>query len=34
MALDFRTPSMHLKLADEETEIDLGALQGLWSVEQ
>jgi len=25
---------MRLKLADEETEIDLGALQGLWSVEQ
>ena len=33
MALDLRTP-MRLKLADEETEIDLGALQGLWSVEQ
>ena len=33
MALDLRTP-MLLKLADEETEIDLGALQGLWSVEQ
>jgi Uma2 family endonuclease len=25
---------MHLKLADEETDIDLTALQGLWSVEQ
>ena len=34
MALDLRTPSMRLKLGDEETEIDLGALQGLWSVEQ
>jgi Uma2 family endonuclease len=33
MATDLRTP-MRLKLADEETEIDLGALQGLWSVEQ
>jgi Uma2 family endonuclease len=25
---------MRLKLADEETDIDLAALQGLWSVEQ
>jgi Uma2 family endonuclease len=33
MATDLRTP-MRLKLADEETEIDLGTLQGLWSVEQ
>lgn len=34
MALDFRSPSMRLKLADEETEIDLVSLQGLWTVEQ
>src|SRR2546428_6385870 len=34
MVVDVRAPSMHLKLADEETEIDLAALQGLWSVEQ
>jgi len=34
MALDLRTPSMRLKLADDETEIDLVALQGLWSVAQ
>jgi Uma2 family endonuclease len=27
-------PNMRLKLADDETEIDLAALQGLWSVEQ
>ncbi len=33
MARDLRTP-MRLKLAGEETEIDLGPLQGLWSVEQ
>ena len=34
MVVDVETPRMHLKLADEETEIDLAALQGLWSVEQ
>jgi Uma2 family endonuclease len=34
MAVDVQMPQMHLKLADEETEIDLAALQGLWSVEQ
>jgi Uma2 family endonuclease len=34
MIVDVDTPRMHLKLADEETEIDLAALQGLWSVEQ
>src|SRR5215210_3942137 len=34
MVVDVRAPSMHLKLADEETEIDLAALQGLWSIEQ
>jgi Uma2 family endonuclease len=34
MAIDLRAPSMRLKLANEETEIDLAALQGLWSVEQ
>jgi Uma2 family endonuclease len=34
MVVDVRTPSMRLKLADEETDIDLAALQGLWSVEQ
>lgn len=34
MALVLHTPRMHLKLADEETDIDLAALQGLWSVEQ
>lgn len=34
MALDLRGPSMRLKLADDETEIDLATLQGLWSVEQ
>ncbi|GAB4449154.1 MAG: Uma2 family endonuclease [Chloroflexi bacterium OHK40] len=34
MALELSTPSMRLKLADDETEIDLAALQGLWSVEQ
>jgi Uma2 family endonuclease len=34
MAVDLRTQSMRLKLADDETEIDLAALQGLWSVEQ
>lgn len=34
MALDLRAPSMRLKLADDETEIDLATLQGLWSVEQ
>src|SRR5215213_5915261 len=34
MVVDIHTPRMHLKLAGEETEIDLAALQGLWSVEQ
>lgn len=34
MIVDVDTPRMQLKLADEETEIDLAALQGLWSVEQ
>lgn len=34
MAVDLRGPAMRLKLADDETEIDLDALQGLWSVEQ
>jgi Uma2 family endonuclease len=34
MAIDLQAPVMRLKLADEETEIDLAALQGLWSVEQ
>ena len=34
MVVDVTMPRMHLKLADEETEIDLTALQGLWSVEQ
>lgn len=32
--VDVQTPSMRLTLADEETSIDLDALQGLWSVEQ
>ena len=34
MALDIGAPSMRLKLADDETEIDLVPLQGLWSVAQ
>jgi hypothetical protein len=34
MVVDMQTPRMHLKLADDETEIDLAALQGLWSVAQ
>src|SRR5215216_333788 len=34
MTIDLQAPIMRLKLADEETEIDLAALQGLWSVEQ
>ena len=34
MVVDVQAPPMHLKLAGEETEIDLAALQGLWSVEQ
>jgi Uma2 family endonuclease len=34
MVVDVWAPSMRLKLADEETDIDLAALQGLWSVEQ
>ncbi|MCG8352417.1 MAG: hypothetical protein MI924_32015 [Chloroflexales bacterium] len=33
MTLDMRAPSMRLKLTDDETAIDLAALQGLWSVE-
>ena len=33
MTLDRRTP-MRLKFADEETEIDLGAFQGLWSTQR
>jgi hypothetical protein len=34
MALDIHTANLRLKLADDETEIDLTALQGLWSVAQ
>ncbi|MDQ2998335.1 MAG: Uma2 family endonuclease [Chloroflexota bacterium] len=34
MVVDVQSPPMHLKLAGEETEIDLAALQGLWSVAQ
>src|SRR5262245_47000295 len=34
MTVDVWAPTMRLKLADEATEIDLAALQGLWSVEQ
>ena len=34
MVVDVQAPPMHLKLAGEETEIDLATLQGLWSVEQ
>ncbi len=34
MAVELRGPAMRLKLADDETEIDLDALQGLWSIEQ
>ncbi len=34
MAVELRGPAMRLKLADDDTEIDLDALQGLWSVEQ
>lgn len=34
MVLNARAPSMSLTLAGEETDIDLAALQGLWSVEQ
>lgn len=34
MAIDTFALPMHLKLADEETEIDLAALQGLWSSKQ
>ena len=34
MALGIGAPSMRLKLADDETEIDLVPLQGLWSVAQ
>ncbi|MDZ4719128.1 MAG: Uma2 family endonuclease [Roseiflexaceae bacterium] len=34
MSVDMRAPSMELKLAGEETDIDLAVIQGLWSVEQ
>lgn len=34
MAIDTHTPYMGLRLADEDTDIDLGALQGSWSEEQ
>jgi Uma2 family endonuclease len=34
MALDSETVSMRVMLADEETDIDLAPLQGLWTVEQ
>jgi len=34
MAVELRGPAMRLKLSDNETDIDLDALQGLWSVEQ
>jgi Uma2 family endonuclease len=34
MTVDLRQPTMRLMLADDETDIDLEALQGLWSVEQ
>lgn len=34
MAVELRGSAMRLKLADDDTEIDLDALQGLWSVEQ
>ena len=34
MAVDLRELTMHLKIPGDETEIDLGPLQGLWSVEQ
>src|SRR5690349_17310189 len=34
MAIDSETVSMRIMLADEETDIDLASLQGLWTVEQ
>jgi Uma2 family endonuclease len=34
MAIDSETVSMRVMLADEETDIDLASLQGLWTVEQ
>lgn len=34
MAVDTDAPLMVLHLADEATDIDLGALQGLWSEQQ
>jgi Uma2 family endonuclease len=34
MTVELRPPSMQLKLAGEETDIDLASIQGLWSVEQ
>ena len=34
MALGIGAPSMRLKLADDETEIDLVTLQGPWSIAQ
>jgi hypothetical protein len=34
MAVELRGPAMRLKLSDDETDIDLDALQGLWSVKQ
>ncbi len=34
MTVDLRTPRMELKIAGEETHIDLAMIQGLWSVEQ
>lgn len=34
MIVDTYAPRMGLRLADEETGIDLGALQGLWSEQQ
>jgi Uma2 family endonuclease len=34
MTVDLHTPSMELKIAGEETHIDLAVIQGLWSVEQ
>ena len=34
MDVELRGSAMRLKLADDDTEIDLDALQGLWSVEQ
>jgi Uma2 family endonuclease len=34
MAIDSKSVSMRVMLADEETDIDLAPLQGLWTVEQ